>query len=66
MRFIFKIHIGKIKSTYLIDAKNEDEAKDRLLLRLPPDKRGLIKIDSITIDPKSIMAQEPYGIFGDE
>lgn len=66
MRFLIKVHIGEIKSTYSIDAKDEAEAKERLLLRLAPNKRDLVVIDTIKIDPKSIQTEEPYGIFGGE
>ena len=68
MRYLLEVRIaGKRPQTFPIDAKDENEAKERLLLRLPPDKRDKILIDSITIDPKSIhIDDDPYGVFGGE
>jgi hypothetical protein len=66
MRYIINIRLEKAKRVYHIDAKDETEAKERLLLRLHPNKRELCIIDSITIDPSSISTIEPYGIFGEE
>lgn len=68
MRYLLEVRIAqKRPQTFAIDAKDENEAKERLSLRLPPDKRDKILIDSITLDPKSILIDdEPYGIFGGE
>lgn len=66
MRYIMEIHIDEKAYTYHIDAKDEDQAYERLLLRLAPNKREFVKVDTIQIDPNSIMPQEPYGIFTGE
>mgnify|MGYP000091151069 CR=1 FL=1 len=68
MRYLLEVRIADKKpQTFPIDAKDESEAKERLALRLPPNKRDKIIIDSITLDPKSIQFDdEPYGIFGGE
>lgn len=67
MRYLIDIRIdGTKKRTYPIDAKDEEEAKQRLKLRLPPHQRDGIVIDAITIDPASLANEEPYGIFGGE
>lgn len=49
--------------SYKIDASSEEEALERLKLRLPPDIREEIKIDSITIDTSTIRNEDPFGIF---
>lgn len=68
MRYLLEVRIAdKRPQTFPIDAKDENEAKERLALRLPPDKRDKIIIDSIKLDPKSIpVDDEPYGVFGGE
>lgn len=68
MRYLLEVRIGDKKpQTFPIDAKDESEAKERLALRLPPDKRDKIIIDSITLDLKSILIDDdPYGTFGGE
>jgi hypothetical protein len=68
MRYLLEVRIADKKpQTFPIDAKDESEAKERLALRLPPNKRDKIIIDSITLDPKSIpFDDEPYGVFGGE
>ncbi len=63
MRFIIEIHVDETQLTYPIDAQNEEEAKVRLALRLPPSKRESIVIDNISVEPKNICREEPYGIF---
>jgi hypothetical protein len=65
MRYLIKITIETINYTYPIDANNEDEAKERLLLRLPPEKRDAVVINNITIDPASIPHTDSFGIFSD-
>lgn len=54
------------KSTYQIKAENETQAKERLMLRLPPKERNTIVIDSIKLDPKSVQTDDLYGIFVEE
>lgn len=66
MRYIVTVRLNKENRTYLVDAADEAQVKERLLLRLPPDKRESVQIDTIVIDPKSVVIQDPYGIFGDE
>jgi hypothetical protein len=51
------------KRTYKISAKDEDEARTRLLTRLAPSEREGVIIDSIEIDPSSLGDEEPFGIF---
>ena len=64
MRFIIDIHLeSKQKRTYTIDAKDEEEAKDRLRLRLPPKDRDSVVFDDIKIDKSSISDEDMYGIF---
>jgi hypothetical protein len=66
MRYTIDIRLEKEKRTYLIDADDETQAQERLLLRLAPNMRDKCIIDSIKIDPSSISSIEPYGIFGEE
>lgn len=66
MIFIIDIHIEEQKRTYKIEAKDEAQAKERLMLRLPPHQRDTIIIDSIQIDPATVGDDEPYGIFLNE
>ena len=67
MIFIIDIRIdGKQKRTYRIEAKEETQAKERLMLRLPPAQRDTLIIDSIRIDPATVNYNEPYGSFGGE
>lgn len=54
------------KQTFRIDAKNEDEAKERLKLRLPPNKRENITFESIKIDMTTVYNDDPFGTFGGE
>ncbi|MDM5270886.1 hypothetical protein PGH07_01695 [Sulfurovum sp. zt1-1] len=64
MIFIIDIRIdGKQKRTYRIEAKEETQAKERLMLRLPPSQRDTLIIDSIQIDPATLNNDEPYGSF---
>jgi hypothetical protein len=53
----------KKKKTFKIEAKNEEEAKERLKLRLPPDKRESFSIESIKIDMSTVNIQDPFGTF---
>lgn len=57
---------AKKKQTFRIEAKNEDEAKERLRLRLPPDKRENFSIESIKIDMGTVSMEDPFGSFGGE
>lgn len=67
MRYLINIRIdGNKKRTYPIDAENEAQARERLLLRLPPKQRDGVLFDDIKIDPASVIKEEPFGIFGGE
>jgi len=66
MRYIVDILLNKEKRTYQIDAADETQVKERLLLRLPPQQRDICKIENIKIDPKSLLESEPYGIFSED
>jgi len=64
VRFIINIRLkSKTKYTYTIDANTEEEALERLKLRLPPDEHESVIVDAIRIDPKSIINEGPYGVF---
>ncbi len=56
----------KKKHSFRIDAKNEEEAKERLMLRLPPNKRENVEIVSIKLDMSTVNMHDPYGTFGEE
>ena len=67
MQYILDVRVERDKKrTYRIDAKDEFEAKKRLLDRLPQKQRDTVIIDSIKIDPSTIVDDDPYGIFGEE
>jgi len=68
MTYIIGVHVAdKREQIFSISAKDETEAKERLALRLPPQERNKIIINTIKVDPKSIVSQEdPYGTFGGE
>jgi hypothetical protein len=68
MTYLIGVRVAdKRAQTFSISAKDETEAKARLALRLPPQERDKIIIDSIKVDPKSIVSNEdPYGVFGGE
>lgn len=66
MRYLINIHLGQAKRVYKIDARDEAQAKERLLQRLHPNKREQCIIDAINIDPSSLTTLEPCGIFGEE
>jgi hypothetical protein len=51
------------KRTYKITAKDQDEARTRLLTRLAPSEREGVIIDSIELDPASLGDEEPFGVF---
>ena len=67
MQYIVDIRINEgPKRTYRIDAKTEEEALERLKLRLPPQQRDAFVVDMIKIDPATVVDEDPYGIFGGE
>ena len=66
MTFIIDVRVNETRFTYRIDAKDEDEAKERLKLRLPPHQREHIVIDAIKIDMTTVGDEAPYGEFGGE
>ena len=67
MRYLIEVRVADKKPRlFPIDAKDEEEAKERLALRLPPNERDNFIIDSIKIDPKSLVDTDPYGIFTEE
>lgn len=67
MRYLINVRVdGDKKRTYPIDAADEAQAKERLLLRLPPQQRDGVIVDDIKLDPASIIETDPYGIFGEE
>jgi Tfp pilus assembly ATPase PilU len=63
MRYLIDIRLEGKSCIYPIDAKNETQAIERLKLRLPPHQRESFIIDSIEIDPASIPADDPFGVF---
>lgn len=67
MRFLIDVRVdGDKKRTYPIDADNEAQARERLLLRLPPHQRDTLVVTGIKIDPATIVKEEPFGTFGGE
>lgn len=63
MKFLIDIRLeGKVRR-YPIDASNQEEALQRLKLRLPPNQREIFVIDSIELDPTSIPEDDPFGLF---
>ena len=67
MQYLIDIRIdGRKKSTFRVDAKNEAQALERLIPRLPPQHRDNYTVDAIKIDPASVGDEEPYGVFGGE
>lgn len=63
MRYLIDIRLEGKSRLYPIDAENEVQAIERLKLRLPPNQRESILIDSIEIDPSSISHDDPFGVF---
>jgi len=63
MRYIVTVRLNKENRTYLVDAVDEAQVKERLLLRLPPNQRDNCQINEIKIDPKSLVESEPFGIY---
>jgi len=67
MKYLINVRVdGDKKRTYPIDAADEAQARERLLLRLPPHQRDDVIVDNIKIDPASLLDSDPYGIFGEE
>jgi hypothetical protein len=65
MRYILCITLANNKKrTFPITASNEKEAKEKLLLRLPPNERDTVRFDSVSVDPRSVEPDEdPFGSF---
>lgn len=67
MRYLIDIRLHHDKKrTYRIEANNEEEAKERLKLRLSPSERETVVFDAIRVDSQMIALEEPYGSFGGE
>lgn len=67
MRYLLNVRVdGDKKRTYPIDAKDETEAKERLLTRLPPKQRDDVVVDDIKIDPASLIDENPFGIYSED
>lgn len=66
MQYVIEVDIeGANKRTYNIGADTPEEAKEKLLLRLPPNQRQNIKILSLKPDPKEFIDDDLYGTFQD-
>lgn len=64
MRYVIDVEIeGANKRTYNIDADTPEEAKEKLLLRLPPNQRESVKILSLRPDPKEFIDDDAFGMF---
>jgi hypothetical protein len=67
VRYLINVRVdGDKKRIYPVDAADEVQAKERLLLRLPPHQRDDVIVDDIKIDPASLLDTDPYGVFGEE
>jgi hypothetical protein len=67
MRYIIEIRIDDGKPrTYPVDAASEEQAIERLKLRLPPSQRESFEVDSIRIDMTTVGTEEPFGIYTGE
>ena len=67
MRYIITLRIdGGKPRTYPIDASSEEQAIERLRLRLPPNRRESFEVDSIGIDMSTVGTEEPFGIYTGE
>ncbi len=53
----------KKRQSFRIEAKNEEEARERLKLRLHPDKRECFTVESIKIDMRTVGIKDPFGTF---
>lgn len=63
MTYLIDILTDEKKQSFRIEAKSEEEAKERLKLRLPPDKRESFTIKSIRIDMSTVGTKDPFGTF---
>lgn len=65
MRYILAVTLANNKKrTFPITAASEEEAREKLLLRLPPHERDGVRFDSVSVDPKSVLPDEdPFGTF---
>jgi hypothetical protein len=66
VQYLIDIRLDQTKRTYRIDADSEAQARERLLLRLPPHQRDSVIIDAVKIDRTTVGAEDPYGSFGGE
>ncbi len=67
MQYLIDVRIdGGKKSTFRIDGKSEEQALERLKLRLPPQQRDNFTVDAVRIDPATVGDEEAYGVFGGE
>ena len=64
MRYLINVRVDGVGA--LLVAVDELQARERLLLRLPPHQRDSVIVDDIKIDPASLINDDPYGIFGEE
>ncbi|MGD9969595.1 MAG: hypothetical protein AB7S65_04010 [Sulfuricurvum sp.] len=63
MRYLIDIRIEGKTRRYPIEAANESEAIERLKLRLPPQQRESVVIDTVALDPASVPDEDPFGVF---
>jgi hypothetical protein len=64
MRYIIDVDIeGANKRTYNVTADTPEEAKEKLLLRLPPNQRQNVNILSLKPDPKEFIDDDAFGMF---
>jgi hypothetical protein len=66
VEYLFDIRIDGKKRSYRIEASDEEEAIERLKLRLPPSQRDAVVIDEMRIDMATVSTDDPYGSFGGE
>jgi hypothetical protein len=67
MQYVIEIRTAESKKqTFRIDASSESEALSRLKLRLPPDQRETVVVDSMKIDLTTVGSDDPFGVFGGE
>lgn len=64
MDYVVDIKIeGSNKRTYNISANTPEEAKEKLLLRLPPNQHEKVTFLSINPDPKKFIDDDFFGTF---
>jgi hypothetical protein len=51
---------------FWIEATNEEQAKDRLKLRFPPENRDKFTIECIKLDMSTVNMDDMFGTFGGE